>query len=168
MPQIDESKLADILNTLLTDNILKGENLIQDLEKSTEVFNKNVGNFSSELSSKTNELRWLVAALNNAPKLGKTLKISTILASFVAGAAFAALIYAYPLGSVTYKFIQAEIDSAKYTELKNYAINLQSDVEAYKNELTVYIRTFDRLNDNYKDLLGKVLEEERQKLKESK
>ena len=161
MPQIDESKLADILNTLLTDNILKGENLIQDLEKSTEVFNKNVGNFSSELSSKTNELRWLVAALNNAPKLGKTLKISTILASFAAGAAFAAAVYAWPLVSITHKFIQAEIDSAKYTELEN-------DVEAYKNELTVYIRTFDRLNDNYKDLLGKVLEEERQKLKESK
>ena len=168
MPKIDESKIADILNTLLTDNIKMVSNLIQDLEKSTEIFNKNVGNFSSELSSKTNELKELVAALKSAPKIAKTIKTSTIIASFVAGVAFAAALYAWPLVSITHKFIQAEIDSAKYTELENYAIKLQNDVETYKNELTVYIRTFDRLNDNYKDLLGKVLEEERQKLKESK
>lgn len=161
MPKIDESKLADILNSLLTDNILKGENLIQNLDKSVNIFNKNMNGFTNTLSARTSEVQELVKALNNAPKLGKTLKISAIIASFAAGAAFAAAVYAWPLVSITHKFIQAEIDSAKYTELEN-------DVEAYKNELTVYIRTFDRLNDNYKDLLGKVLEEERQKLKESK
>lgn len=168
MPKIDENKLADILNSLLTDNILRGENLIQNLDKSASDLSKTVKTLDGNVAARSEEIKELAKILANAPKLGKTLKISTILASFVAGAAFAALIYAYPLGSVTYKFIQAEIDSAKYTELKNYAIKLQSDVEAYKNELTVYIRTFDRLNDNYKDLLGKVLEEERQKLKESK
>lgn len=168
MPKIDENKLADILNSLLTDNVNRGENLIKDLEKSTEVFNKNVGNFASELSSKTNELKELVVALKSTPKLGKTIKISTIIASFIAGVAFAAAVYAWPLVSITHKFIQAEIDSAKYTELENYVIKLQNDVETYKNELTAYIRTFDRLNDNYKDLLGKVLQEERQKIQQEK
>ena len=51
MPKIDENKLADILNSLLTDNILKGENLIQDFEKSVNNFNKNVADFSSTISS---------------------------------------------------------------------------------------------------------------------
>lgn len=168
MPKIDENKLADILNSLLTDNILKGENLIQDFEKSVNNFTKNVADFSSTISSRTSEVKELAKALSPAPKIAKTIKTSTIIASFVAGVAFAAAVYAWPLVSITHKFIQAEIDSAKYTELENYVIKLQNDVETYKNELTAYIRTFDRLNDNYKDLLGKVLQEERQKIQQEK
>lgn len=123
---------------------------------------------TNTLSACTSEIQELAKILANAPKLGKTIKISAILASFVAGVAFAAAVYAWPLVSITHKFIQAEIDSARHTELENYAIKLQNDVETYKNELTVYIRTFDRLNDNYKDLLGKVLQEERQKIQQEK
>ena len=57
MPKIDENKLADILNSLLTDNILKGENLIQDFEKSVNNFNKNVADFSSTISSRIRSSR---------------------------------------------------------------------------------------------------------------
>lgn len=153
---------------MLTYSINRGENLIQDFEKSVNNFNKNVDSLINTLSACTSEIQELVKILANAPKISKTLKLSSLAASFVAGAAFAALIYAYPLSSITYKFIQAEIDSAKYTDLENYAIKLQNDVETYKNELAVYIRTFDRLNDNYKDLLGKVLQEERQKIQQEK
>ena len=161
MPQIDESKLADILNTLLTDNILKGENLIQDLEKSTEVFNKNVGNFSSELSSKTNELRWLVAALNNAPKLGKTIKTSTIIASFVAGVAFAAALYAWPLVSVSNKFIQTR---EAYSELVIKYDEISKQASKLNTELRAHIKVYDRLDSNSKQALVNILIEERQKI----
>lgn len=168
MPKIDESKLADILNSLLTDNILRGESLIQNLDKSASDLSKTVKALDCSVTARAAEVKELAKILANAPKLGKTIKISAILASFVAGVAFAAAVYAWPLVSITHKFIQAEIDSAKYTELENYVIKLQNDVETYKNELTVYIRTFDRLNDNYKDLLGKVLQEERQKIQQEK
>ena len=135
MPKIDEAKLADILNSLLTDSINRGENLIGKLEKSTDSFNKSVESFSNNISSRTSEIQELAKILANAPKISKTLKLSSLAASFVAGAAFAALIYAYPLSSITYKFIQAEIDSAKYTELENYALVLQNQNEAYKRSL---------------------------------
>lgn len=168
MPKIDENKLADILNSLLTENINRGENVVKNLQESASEFSKTLDGFTNTISAGTSEVKQLAKALSTSSKIAKTIKTSTIIASFVAGVAFAAALYAWPFVSITHKFIQAEIDSAKYTELENYAIKLQNDVETYKNELTVYIRTFDRLNDNYKDLLGKVLEEERQKLKESK
>jgi hypothetical protein len=166
MPKIDEAKLADILNSLLTDNIKIGSDLIRDLEKSTEVFNKNVGDFSSELNSKTNELKELIVALKSAPKLGKTLKISAIIASFVAGAAFAALIYAYPLSTSTYNYIESNSAhralATKYYELENYALVLQNQNEAYKRSLekTLTLNGRERFNEIFSEELQKIIQKE--------
>jgi hypothetical protein len=162
MPKIDEAKLADILNSLLTDSINRGENLIGKLEKSTDSFNKSVESFSNNISSRTSEIQELTKILANAPKISKTLKLSSLAASFVAGAAFAALIYAYPLSSITYKFIQAEIDSAKYTELENYALVLQNQNEAYKRSLekTLTLNGRERFNEIFSEELQKIIQKE--------
>jgi len=166
MPKIDENKVADLLNTLLTDSINRGENLIQDFEKSVNIFNKNVGDFSSELSSKTNELKGLVVALKSAPKLGKTIKISVIIASFVAGAAFAALIYAYPLSTITYNYIESnsahQALATKYYELENYAILLKNQNEAYKRSLekTLTLNGRERFNEIFSEELQKIIQKE--------
>lgn len=165
MPQIDETKVADILNSLLTDNILKGENLIQDFEKSVNNFNKNVADFSSTISSRTSEVQEVIKILKGVPKISKTLKLSSLAASFVAGTAFAALIYAYPLSSITYKFIQAEVDvkefSTKYTELEKYVIALRHENVAYK-------RTLDKtLTQNGVEKFREIYMEELEKIKEA-
>mgnify|MGYP000999791212 CR=1 FL=1 len=165
MPKIDESKIADILNSLLTESILKGENLIQNLDKSLADLSKAAKVLDGSVAARSEEIKELVVALKSTPKLGKTLKISTILASFVAGAAFAALIYAYPLGSVTYKFIQAEIDvkefSTKYTELENYTLVLKNQNEAYKRTLgkTLTKNGVEKFREIYMEELEKIKEE---------
>lgn len=165
MPKIDENKLADILNSLLTESILKGENLIQNLDKSLADLSKAAKVLDGSVAARSEEIKELVVALKSTPKLGKTLKISTILASFVAGAAFAALIYAYPLGSVTYKFIQAEVDvkefSTKYTELENYTLVLKNQNEAYKRTLgkTLTKNGVEKFREIYMEELEKIKEE---------
>jgi hypothetical protein len=165
MPKIDESKIADILNSLLTDNIKMGSNLIQDLEKSASEFSKTLDSLDKKVTARAEEVKELAKILANAPKLGKTLKISTILASFVAGTAFAALIYAYPLGSMTYKFIQKEMDvkdfSVKYIELENYTLVLKNQNEAYKRTLerTLKADGREKFREIYMEELAKIKEE---------
>ena len=165
MPKIDENKIVDILNSLLTDNILRGENLIQNLDKSASDLSKTVKTLEDNVAARSEEIKELAKILANAPKLGKTLKISTILASFVAGAAFAALIYAYPLSSITYKFIQAEVDvkefSTKYTELENYTLVLKNQNEAYKRTLdkTLTKNGVEKFREIYMEELEKIKEE---------
>jgi len=165
MPRIDENKIADILNTLLTESILKGENLIQQMNQSVNVLNKNVDSLTNTLSARTSEIQELVKALKNTPKISKTLKLSSLAASFVAGAAFAALIYAYPLSSITHKFIQAEVDvkefSTKYTELEKYAIALRHENIAYKRTLdkTLTQNGVEKFREIYMEELEKIKEE---------
>nr|DAP38379.1 MAG TPA: hypothetical protein [Caudoviricetes sp.] len=132
MPKIDESKLADILNSLLTENIKAGENLIQDFEKSVNNFNKNVKDFSSTINFRAEEVGGLVAALKSAPKISKTLKLSSLAASFAVGAAFSAALFAYPLSSITYKYIQANKLTQKYDELERYALTLEINLKAFE------------------------------------
>nr|WP_314747866.1 hypothetical protein [uncultured Campylobacter sp.] len=74
------------------------------------------------------------------------------------------MIYAYPLSSITYKFIQAEVDvkefSTKYTELENYTLVLKNQNEAYK-------RTLDKtLTKNGVEKFGEIYMEELEKIKE--
>lgn len=161
MPKIDENKLADILNSLLTDNILKGENLIQDFEKSVNNFNKNVADFSSTISSRTSEAKELAKILASAPKLGKTIKTSTIIASFAVGVAFAALLFLYPMGSITYKFIQ---EQEVYSELEVKYNEILKQTNKLNTELKAHIKVYDRLDSNSKQALVNILIEERQKI----
>ncbi len=150
---------------MLTYSINRGENLIQDFEKSVNNFNKNVDSLTNTLSACTSEIQELAKILANAPKISKTLKLSSLAASFVAGAAFAALIYAYPLSSITYKFIQAEVDvkefSTKYTELENYTLVLKNQNEAYKRTLdkTLTKNGVEKFREIYMEELEKIKEE---------
>ena len=150
---------------MLTYSINRGENLTQDFEKSVNNFNKNVDSLTNTLSACTSEIQELAKILANAPKISKTLKLSSLAASFVAGAAFAALIYAYPLSSITYKFIQAEVDvkefSTKSTELENYTLVLKNQNEAYKRTLdkTLTKNGVEKFREIYMEELEKIKEE---------
>ena len=150
---------------MLTYSINRGENLTQDFEKSVNNFNKNVDSLTNTLSACTSEIQELAKILANAPKISKTLKLSSLAASFVAGAAFAALIYAYPLSSITYKFIQAEVDvkefSTKYIELENYTLVLKNQNEAYKRTLdkTLTKNGVEKFREIYMEELEKIKEE---------
>jgi hypothetical protein len=164
MPQIDESKLADILNSLLTDNIKIGSKLVQDLEKSTDSFNKSVESFSNNISSRTSEVKELAKTLNNAPKISKTLKISSLAASVAVGAALGAILFSYSLSNVTFNFLKASNAlkelTQKYDELENYAIALQHENIAYK-------RTLDKtLTQNGREKFREIYMEELEKIKE--
>lgn len=166
MPKIDESKLADILNSLLTESIKTGSNLIQDFEKSVNIFNKNVGDFSSELSSKTNELKELVATLKSAPKLGKTIKISAILASFVAGAALASLLFVYSISSISIRYVRT---NNEYIELIAQYNELSNQAESMDKKLRAHIKVYDRLDAKSREALIGILVEETNKIeKETK
>lgn len=118
MPKIDESKLADILNTLLIENINRGENLVRDLEKSVNVFNKNVDSLTNTVSARTSEVQGLVKALNNAPKVSKAIKYQTIFICVLTGIVISALFFSYSIGSVTYNYIES--NSAHRELVKKY------------------------------------------------
>jgi hypothetical protein len=164
MPKIDENKLADILNTLLTDNIKMGSNLVQDLENSVNVFNKNVDSLDKKVTARAEEVKELAKILTVAPKLGKTLKISTIVTSFASGAALAAMFFSYSLSSVTFHFMvannaQKEL-TLKYDELENYAILLKNKNEALERTLGL------TLTPSGREKFNKLFSEELQKIKE--
>lgn len=161
MPKIDESKIADILNSLLTASINRGENLIQDLDKSVNTFNKNVDSLTNTLSARTSEVKELAKALSPAPKIAKTIKTSTIIASFVAGVAFAAAVYAWPLVSVSNKFIQTR---EAYSELVIKYDEISKQASKLNTELRAHIKVYDRLDSNSKQALVNILIEERQKI----
>ena len=166
MPKIDEAKLADLLNTLLTDNIKTGSNLIEKMSQSVSIFNKNVENFASELSSKTNELKELVVALKSAPTLGKTIKISAILASFAAGAALASLLFAYSISSISIRYVRT---NNEYIELITQYNELSNQAESMNKKLRAHIKVYDHLDAKSREALIGILAEETNKIeKESK
>lgn len=165
MPKIDENKLADILNSLLTDSILRGENLIEKMSQSVNVFNKNVDSLTNVLSARTSEVQELIEALKNTPKISKTLKLSSLAASFAAGAAFAAAVYAWPLVSVSNKFIQAR---EAYSELVIKYDEISKQASKLNTELRAHIKVYDRLDSNSKQALVNILIEERQKIQQEK
>ena len=166
MPKIDEAKLADLLNTLLTDNIKTGSNLIEKMSQSVSIFNKNVENFASELSSKTNELKELVVALKSAPTLGKTIKISAILASFAAGAALASLLFVYSISSISIRYVRT---NNEYIELITQYNELSNQAESMNKKLRAHIKVYDHLDAKSREALIGILAEETNKIeKESK
>ena len=165
MPKIDESKIADILNTLLTDNILKGENLIQNLDKSVSNLSKTAKTLDGNVAARSEEIKELAKILANAPKLCKAIKISAILASFAVGVAVAALLFLYPIGSITYKFIQAR---EAYSELVIKYDEISKQASKLNTELKAHIKVYDRLDSNSKQALVNILIEERQKIQQEK
>lgn len=165
MPKIDESKLADILNSLLTDNILKGENLIEKMTQSVNNFNKNVESLTNTLSARTSEVKELVKAISSIPKLGKTLKISTIVASFAVGVALGAILFSYSLSSVTFNFLKTSNAlkelTQKYDKLENDAIALRHENEALNRtlRLTLTQNGVEKFREIYMEELEKIKEE---------
>ena len=164
MPKIDENKIADILNTLLTESILKGENLIQQMNQSVNNFNKNVDSLTNTLSARTSEVQELVKALNNAPKVSKAIKYQTIFICVLTGIVLASLFFSYSLSTVTYNYVKTNNSYKefiqKYDELENYAILLKNQNEAYK-------RTFQQtLTPKGRERFNEIFSEELQKIKE--
>lgn len=161
MPKIDENKLADILNSLLTDNILKGENLIQEISKSSSDLFQTVKTLDGSVATRATEVKELVKAISNIPKISKTIKTSTIIASFAVGVAFAALLFLYPMGFITYKFIQ---EQEVYSELEVKYNEILKQTNKLNTELKAHIKVYDRLDSNSKQALVNILIEERQKI----
>ena len=165
MPKIDENKIADILNSLLTESINRGSDLVQDLEKSTDSFNKSVACLTNTLSARAEEVRGLVAALKSAPKISKTLKLSSLAASFAVGVVLGAILFSYSLSSVTFNFVKASNAlkelTLKYDELENYAIALRHENEAYKRtlEMTLKADGREKFREIYMEELAKIKEE---------
>ena len=165
MPKIDENKIADILNSLLTESINRGSDLVQDLEKSVNNFNKNVDSLTNTLSACTSEIQELAKILANAPKISKTLKLSSLAASFAVGVVLGAILFSYSLSSVTFNFVKASNAlkelTLKYDELENYAIALRHENEAYKRTLdkTLTQNGVEKFREIYMEELEKIKEE---------
>ncbi|WP_122868464.1 hypothetical protein [Campylobacter showae] len=162
MPKIDENKLADILNGLLTESILKGENLIQQMNQSVNNFNKNVDSLTNTLSARTSEIQELIKVLKGAPKISKAIKYETIFICVLTGIVLASLFFSYSLSTVTYNYIESNLAHRelikKYDELENYAILLKNQNEAYK-------RTFQQtLTPKGRERFSEIFSEELQKL----
>ena len=164
MPKRDENKLADILNTLLTDNIKTGESLIEKMTQSVDSFNKSVECFSNNINSRTSEVKEFIAALKSAPKISKTLKLSSLVSSFAVGAALAAMFFSYSISTITYNYIESNLAHRelmkKYDELERYALSLDNQNEAFKNTL---VKT---LTQNGVEKFNELFSEELQKIKE--
>ena len=166
MPKIDESKLADILNTLLTDSILKGENLIEKMSQSVNIFNKNVDSLTNTLSTRTFEIQELTKSLKNAPKISKTLKLSSLAASFAAGAALASLLFVYSISSISIRYVRT---NNEYIELITQYNELSNQAESIAKKLRAHIKVYDRLDAKSREALIGILAEETNKIeKESK
>ena len=167
MPKIDESKVADILNSLLTENVNRGENLVKNLEKSASEFSKTLDCLDKKVTARAAEVQELTKILTVAPKLGKTLKISTIITSFTVGAALAAMFFSYSISAITYKYIESNSAhrelTQKYIELENYAILLKNKNEALERTLRL------TLTPSGREKFTEIFSEELQKIeKESK
>jgi hypothetical protein len=161
MPKIDENKVADLLNTLLTDNILKGENLIQQMNQSTTIFNKNVDVLTNTLTERTSEVQELIKVLKSAPKLGKTIKISAILASFAAGAALASLLFVYSISSISIRYVRT---NNEYIELITQYNELSEQADTLNKRLRAHIKVYDRLDAKSREALVNILVEETNKI----
>lgn len=167
MPKIDESKIADILNSLLTENIKTGESLIEKMTQSLDSFNKSVEYFSSTISSRTSEVQELIKVLKGAPKISKAIKYETIFICVLTGIVLASLFFSYSLSTVTYNYIESNLAHRelikKYDELENYAILLKNQNEAYKRtfQQTLTPKGRERFNEIFSEELQK-LEKEQQ------
>lgn len=162
MPKIDENKIADILNTLLTESILKGENLIQQMNQSVNNFNKNVDSLTNTLSARTSEVQELVKALNNAPKVSKAIKYQTIFICVLTGIIISALFFSYSTSVITYNYVKTHNTyqelTQKYDELENYAILLKNKNEALERTLGL------TLTPNGREKFNELFSEELQKI----
>lgn len=161
MPKIDESKLADILNSLLTENIKTGENLIQNLDKSASDLSKTVKALDCSVTARAAEVKELAKILANAPKLGKTIKISAILASFAAGAALASLLFVYSISSISIRYVQT---NNEYIELIAQYNELSNQAESMDKKLRAHIKVYDRLDAKSREALVNILVEETNKI----
>ena len=65
MPKIDENKIADILNSLLTESINRGENLVKNLEKSASEFSKTLDSLDKKVTARAVEVQELVKAVKS-------------------------------------------------------------------------------------------------------
>lgn len=162
MPKIDESKIADILNSLLTDNILRGENLIQNLDKSASDLSKTVKALDGSIVARAAEVKELAKALNNAPKVSKAIKYQTIFICVLTGIVVASLFFSYYLSTVTYNYVKTNNAlkelTQKYDELENYAILLKNKNEALERTLGL------TLTPNGREKFNELFSEELQKI----
>lgn len=162
MPKIDESKIADILNSLLTDNILRGENLIQNLDKSASDLSKTVKALDGSIVARAAEVKELAKALNNAPKVSKAIKYQTIFICVLTGIVVASLFFSYYLSTVTYNYVKTNNAlkelTQKYDELENHAILLKNKNEALERTLRL------TLTPNGREKFNELFSEELQKI----
>lgn len=162
MPKIDESKIADILNSLLTDNILRGENLIQNLDKSASDLSKTVKALDGSIVARAAEVKELAKALNNAPKVSKAIKYQTIFICVLTGIIISALFFSYSTSVITYNYVKTHNTyqelTQKYDELENYAILLKNKNEALERTLGI------TLTPNGREKFNELFSEELQKI----
>ena len=162
MPKIDENKLADILNSLLTDNILKGENLIQEISKSSSDLFQTVKTLDGSVATRATEVKELVKALKNTPKISKAIKYQTIFICVLTGIVISALFFSYSTSVITYNYVKTHNTyqelTQKYDELENYAILLKNKNEALERTLGL------TLTPNGREKFNELFSEELQKI----
>ena len=166
MPKIDESKIADILNSLLTENIKTGESLISKMDKSASDLSKTVKALDCSVTARAAEVKELAKTLSTAPKIAKTIKTSTIIASFVAGAALASLLFVYSISSISIRYVQT---NNEYIELIAQYNKLSNQADILNKKLRAHIKVYDHLDAKSREALVNILAEETNKIeKESK
>ena len=166
MPKIDEAKLADLLNTLLTDNIKTGSNLIQEISKSSSDLFQTVKTLDGSVATRATEVKELVKAISNIPKISKTIKTSTIIASFAAGATLASLLFVYSISSISIRYVRI---NNEYIELITQYNELSNQAESMNKKLRAHIKVYDHLDAKSREALIGILAEETNKIeKESK
>lgn len=167
MPKIDESKIADILNSLLTENIKTGESLISKMDKSVGNLTMVVKALDGSVATRTSEVQELVKALKNTPKISKAIKYQTVFICVLTGITISAIFFSYSLSSITFQFIKSSSAlkelTLKYTELENYAISLKNQNEAYRRSLekTLTATGSEKFNEIFLEELQKIEKEQR-------
>ena len=165
MPKIDENKLADILNSLLTDNIKTGSNLIEKMDKSVSDLSMVVKTLDGSVATRTSEVQELIKALNSAPKISKAIKYQTIFICVLTGIVISALFFSYSISVITYNYIESNSAHGelikKYDELENYTLVLKNQNEAYKRTLdkTLTKNGVEKFREIYMEELEKIKEE---------
>lgn len=162
MPKIDESKIADILNSLLTENIKTGESLISKMDKSVGNLTIVVKALDGSVATRTSEIQELVKAINNAPKVSKAIKYQTIFICVLTGIIISALFFSYSTSVITYNYVKTHNTyqelTQKYDELENYAILLKNKNEALERTLGL------TLTPNGREKFNELFSEELQKI----
>ena len=162
MPKIDESKIADILNSLLTENIKTGESLISKMDKSVGNLTIVVKALDGSVATRTSEIQELVKAINNAPKVSKAIKYQIIFICVLTGIIISALFFSYSTSVITYNYVKTHNTyqelTQKYDELENYAILLKNKNEALERTLGL------TLTPNGREKFNELFSEELQKI----